>query len=68
VYIPVTGINAAGDHLLLTPDFHTTAFDLDYHIQSRTLDSEARIAVCNPTNAAINDGNTNFNLLVIDAQ
>jgi hypothetical protein len=68
VYRDVTGINAQGDHLLLTPDFATTAFDIDYGIQYRSSVEFATIVACNPTGAAINDGSTTFNLLVIDAQ
>jgi hypothetical protein len=67
-YRDVTGINAQGDHLCLRPDFGTTAFNLDYGIQYRPGSEFATIVICNPTGAAINDGLTTFNLLVIDAQ
>jgi hypothetical protein len=65
-YVAFPAGSAQGDHILLTPDFSTTAFDLDYHVQYSA--GEPRIAVCNATNTAINDGNTNFNVLWIDAQ
>jgi hypothetical protein len=66
--LAVTGINAQGDHLLLTPNWETARQELSYSIEYRSTDSSARIKVCNPTNANIDDGTTNFNLLVIDAQ
>jgi hypothetical protein len=67
-YHEVTGINAQGDHLLLTPNFDTTAFDLDYGAQYSSVGGSAFIAVCNPTGADIDDALTSFNLIVIDAQ
>lgn len=69
----VTGVvGAPGDHLVLTPNWQDTQADLDYSAQHTALteqDEDAiAIHVCNPTSAAINDGTTRFNLLVIDAQ
>jgi hypothetical protein len=66
--LAVTGINAQGDHLLLTPNWETANQLLSYSVEYRSGAEHARIKVCNPTNANINDGTTNFNLLVIDAQ
>ena len=67
----VTGVNAAGDHLLLTPNFADTSSNLEYSAQhSAPGDGGNAVAihVCNHTAAPIDDGNTRFNLLVIDAQ
>ena len=64
----VSGVTAQGDHLLLTPDFDTQHPNLAYSAESDSSDGSMTIQVCNPTTGAINDGNTNFNLLVIDAQ
>jgi hypothetical protein len=66
----VTGVNATGDHLLLTPNFNTQSPYLVYSAEYTGIATQERmvIQVCNPTTSAINDGNTNFNLLVIDAQ
>jgi hypothetical protein len=62
----VNGIDVETDHLLLTPDFADTAADLAYDAQFVGAGT-AVITVCNPTNANINDANTDFNLLVFDA-
>ena len=68
----VTGVNARNDHVLLSPDWNTADSDLSYtglySSQSGTGEGFVMIRACNPTAADINDGNTNFNLLVIDAQ
>jgi hypothetical protein len=63
----VTGVNAQGDHLLLTPDFQTQTSRLVYSAESDGDNASMHIQVCNPADVDINDGNTNFNLLVIDA-
>jgi hypothetical protein len=64
----VTGVNVQGDHLLLTPDFATQHGDLVYSAETvNGGGGEMWIQACNPTDSTINDGNTNFNLLVIDA-
>ncbi len=69
---PVTGVNANGDHLVLTPNWTDTRTSLDYSAQHSSISPQGEdavsIHVCNPTTAAIDDGNTRFNLLVIDAQ
>jgi hypothetical protein len=67
-YGPVTGVNATRDHLVLTPNFNTTSSLLVYGIEYESSREQADIKVCNPTDSAINDGITRFNLLVIDAQ
>ena len=64
--LSITGINAQGDHLLLTPSNHDHSA-LTYEVQYRTDSDSARLFVCNPTDANIDDGTTHFNLLVIDA-
>ena len=65
---PITGINAQGDHLLLTPNTNDDNPYLDYTIEySSTLES-AMLRTCNYSDTTQNDGTTHFNLLVIDAQ
>jgi hypothetical protein len=66
-YRDVTGVNAQGDHLLLTPDFNDAHGSLQYAIQYRPDLEQATIQVCNRTNSSINDATTHFNLLVIEA-
>jgi hypothetical protein len=64
----VTGINAQGDHLLLTTDFTESDGRLIYTVESKRLSESADIKVCNPTASVVDDGQTNFSLLVIDAR
>ena len=64
----ITGVDAQGDHLLLTPDQNTSSLFLAYSIGYQPGGSNAILRVCNPTTAAIDDGTTNFNLLVFEAQ
>jgi hypothetical protein len=68
----VTGVNARLDHVLLTPDWNNADPELVYSVlyssQSGTDEGFVMIRVCNPTAVAGSDGNTRFNLLVIDAQ
>jgi hypothetical protein len=70
----ITGLNARLDHVLLTPDSNTAEDDLVYSVlhSSQTgggsTEGFVMIAVCNPTEVAIDDGETSFNLLVFDAQ
>jgi hypothetical protein len=64
----ISGINAQGDHLLLTP---STADDnpyLEYTIEYDPAQEAAKLRTCNYTNVNQNDGTTHFNLLVFDAQ
>jgi hypothetical protein len=63
----VSGINAAGDHLLLTPDHNTSDGRLSYEIQYNKFLDTARLRVCNHTEEDVDDFGTFFNLLVIDA-
>lgn len=64
----VTGVNARGDHLLLTPNWDTTQPGLTYSAEYRSSAQFMNIKVCNPTASPISGASTNFNLLVIDAQ
>ena len=66
VYKDITGINAQGDHLLLTPN-NNDSF-LIYGIQYRSGQEFARLQICNPFTFTAQDETTHFNLLVIDAQ
>jgi hypothetical protein len=64
----ITGIDVAGDHLLLTPDFNTQSGRLIYSAEYFASDQAMEIQACNPTDSDVEDGDTNFNLLAIDAQ
>jgi hypothetical protein len=64
----VSGLGANRDHLLLTPHASTAHAALTYDARYLKGTDDIRLIVCNFSNAAINDGTTNFNLLVIDAQ
>jgi len=64
----ITGIDVAGDHLLLTPDFNTQSGRLIYSAEYFGSDQAMEIQACNPTDSDVEDGNTNFNLLAIEAQ
>ena len=70
----VTGVNAQGDHALLTTNWNTAQSELSYSVlYSSNTDSPSqgesvRIRACNPTAVTQEDENTDFNLLVFDAQ
>ena len=64
----ITGIDAKGDHLLLTPSRADSTASLDYTIFYERDAQSAALVVCNRTTAAVDDGTTHFNLLVFDAQ
>ena len=64
----VSGVNAEGDHLLLTPEFDTQADVLTYSAEYDVLAERMWIQACNPTGSSVSDGTTNFNLLVINAR
>ena len=64
----VTGVNAQGDHWLLTPSDNNSDPRLDYSIQNHFDTESAAIVVCNHDSTSHTDGTTNFNLLVFDAQ
>ena len=64
----VSGVNAQGDHLLLTPNFETQSAGLVYSAEYSAGTGSMLIQACNDTGGPIDDGTTNFNLLVIDAQ
>ena len=63
----VTGVNAQGDHLILTPSGNSASPSLTYSAQSHNNDQNMEIKACNPTPSAIDDGTNTFSLLVIDA-
>jgi hypothetical protein len=64
----VTGVNAQDDHLLLTPSFATLNSRLIYSAEYDHIGDDMVIQACNFTGSLINDGTTDFNLLVIDEQ
>ena len=66
--VAVSGINAKGDHLLLTPSWEDSSTDLDYTITYQRDVGYAYLEICNRTDSTIEDGTTHFNLLVFDAQ
>ena len=70
VYRDVSGpAGLGGDHLVLTPNTTDASPGLSYTAEYQPTGANSmRIKVCNPTHANIDDGNTHFNLLVIDAQ
>ena len=65
----VTGLPVDNkDHLVLTPSVTTAERDLIYTPDFDVSETgDMFIKVCNITDAAIDGGTTNFNLLVIDA-
>jgi hypothetical protein len=66
-YNTVTGVNAAGDHLVLTPSFDASPGIINYTAEYAP-DGTVRFKACNPTDFAYGAHTTRFNLLVIDAQ
>ena len=62
-----TGVDAQGDHLLLTPSATNADNALQYTAMYRSLNGNCA-ALCNPTASPVDDGFTNFNLLVFDAK
>ena len=64
----ITGINASGDHLLLTPNNNDSRGSLTYQVYYVLGQEWAWLETCNPGTVALNDENTHFNLLVFDAQ
>jgi hypothetical protein len=65
---PITGINATGDHLLLTPSASDANPYLEYTIEYSLSQESATLKTCNYSDTTQNDGTTHFNLLVFDAQ
>jgi hypothetical protein len=58
-----------GDHMVLTPNTTDAAPNLSYTGEYQPTGSNGMIIkVCNPTTANIDDGNTHFSVLAIDAQ
>jgi hypothetical protein len=63
----ITGINAAGDHLLLTPSSSDANPYLEYTIEYNPSQESATLKTCNYSDTTQQDGTTHFNLLVFDA-
>jgi hypothetical protein len=63
---PITGVNAQGDHLLLTPsaDSGILLFSLKYDPNS----PDPSLITCNPEGQTVPAGSVHLNLLVIDAR
>jgi hypothetical protein len=69
VYRQVTGVNAQGDHLLLTPNEDTVSGRVIYGAMLEPSQESIVIQACNLDDAfGVNDDTTKFNLLVFDAQ
>jgi hypothetical protein len=67
--VSVTGIPAGGDHLVLTANTTNANPAFTYQPEYNPGGADGlRIKACNPTDLTQDDGITNFNLLVIDAQ
>jgi hypothetical protein len=70
--LPITGIDAQGDHMLLTPSAYDADKDVDYSIRYTNGDfgnnGRAILVACNKGGFYNDDRTTHFNLLVIDAQ
>ena len=64
----ITGINAAGDHLLLTPNNNDARGSLTYTVLYSSGNEWAWLETCNPGTVALNDELTHFNLMVFNAQ
>jgi hypothetical protein len=64
LYVPITGVAAAGDHLLLSPNFNETSSFLTYDIEYEPSVTSAQLKVCNPTDSNVSAAVTHFNLLV----
>ena len=66
-FLPITGIGAEKDHLLLTSRSSDTHPSLIYAVQySPDSGGAAVLEACNPTAFPANDGNSHFSLLLID--
>lgn len=63
----VIGVNSFRDHILMTPNADTAHPKLMYGVEYHDSQERLEIKICNPTTASINDGNTSFNLLIIQA-
>jgi hypothetical protein len=64
----ITGIDAAKDHLLPTPNFNTTSSNLIFTIAYYDNQEYAYLQACNPTAGAIDEGSGRFNLMVFDTK
>ena len=70
VHKKVTGLPFDNkDHMLLTPSVTTAELNIGYSAEyDASENGDMWIQACNHTNAPIDAGTTNFNLLVIDAR
>lgn len=64
----ISGVGGQGDHLLLTPSVADTSTGIVYGIRYSPAVGHAWLQACNISSASVSDGDTHFNLLVIDAQ
>jgi hypothetical protein len=65
---PVSGLNAQGDHLLLTPNITTGGGRVVYSASYADTTEDVWVTACNTWTNAVNPGTVRFNLLVIEAQ
>ena len=66
--LPISGINAQGDHLLATPNWDSSTGRVIYSIQWQAGNTTAQLQACNPTATNAVEDIVFFNLLVFDAQ
>jgi hypothetical protein len=64
IYLTITGIDAQGDHMLLTPDFNDVSSFVTFGIEYKAGDTSAEMKVCNPTDMNVQSHTSTFNLLV----
>jgi hypothetical protein len=68
-FAPITGINAQGDHMLLTPARQGTYDRIDFSIRYQSNNEAALLQSCNNGSGAQSTSELmHFNLLVFDAQ
>jgi hypothetical protein len=70
--LKITGIDADGDHMLLTPSDADADKNIEYSIRYTDHDfynkGGATLVACNNSRSHLDDHTTHFNLLVFDAQ
>jgi hypothetical protein len=65
--LPITGVDAQGDHLVLTPNEFTTNGVLSYTAEYDAGNERAWLKACNHFTQHVEEGTIEANLLVIDA-
>ncbi len=65
IYVPITGIAAQGDHVLLTPDYGYTSTYLTYTVEFQEGSPNAYLKACNASNNNVEGRPTYFNALVV---